>query len=392
MRILFTVFIFFSSLVFTSAAQANCFWEVAGRIEGFRPAVGAFQSRSWPAANLEVRVQARWAGNFPWNQTNWPATRTDSAGEFAICSVGAFADGDCQRDRDFRVEVKSFETGYVWRRVHQQFVGGPSGFQGLFIPAPVHTRRIGDLILHDDGRSENGVIRVEGLYEPDVDLQPVRDEEEEQDLTPHAEEDPTIQPDGEGEDRTPQAVEDPCAMRHSSFATGVELRFGQMTSTLPAMSPDSALRVERRSNTNGVTLNRLRNHIIVENAGSRDFHHDPRCPALVQLRFNEGPGRRNNGWSNPSTVELPSVAVNASVIVERNSNLLGAGDVLVGEWAQQWSDGASDDSFYEYVLIEAVLDPTNVVQEAAEGDNQVTHCYHAPQNAFVAMSNCQSKQ
>jgi hypothetical protein len=393
MRIISAIIILIITLFFVSTAHANCHWEVSARIEGYQPAVGPFAAQSWPAQNMEVRVQARWSSGGWWNQPNWPATRTDSSGEFSVRSVGAFADPDCQTDRDFRVQIRTYTTGNQWRTVHQQQVSGPNGMQGLFIPPPVHSRRIGDLILSGDS-SENGVIRVEGLTPPPVELVPGRREEDEPDLTPHAEEDPTPPAEPDHQDDTPQAAENPCAMQRSPFATGVELRFGQLTTSQPALSADQALRTELRTNSQGVTLNRLRHHILVENAGSRNFVHDPRCPALVRFRFNEGPGNRGDGvdaWSAPVFADIPSIASNATVPVDRQSNLLGAGDVMQGQWNSQWPDGSEDDDYYQYVLIEVVLDPTNVVQETAEGDNDITHCYDAPQNAFVAMSNCQSR-
>jgi hypothetical protein len=396
MRIISAIIILIITLFFVSTAHANCYWEVSARIEGYQPAVGPFPSQTWPAQNMEVRVQARWSNGGLWNQPNWPSTRTDSAGEFSIRSVGAFADPDCQTDRDFRVQIRAYSTGNQWRTVHQQYVGGPNGMQGIFIPAPVHSRRIGDLMLYDDGSSENGVIRVEGLTPPPVELVPGRQDEEEQDLTPHAEDAGSTSP-GEQDhgDDTPQAAENPCALRRSPFATGVELRFGQLSTSQPALSADQALRTELRSNSQGVTLNRLRHHILVENAGSRNYVHDPRCPALVRFRFNEGPGNRGDGadaWSSPAFTDIPSVASNATAPVDQQSNLLGAGDVMQGEWDSQWSDGSENDDYYRYVLIEAVLDSSNVVQESAEGDNEITHCYDALQNAFVAMTNCPSKE
>jgi hypothetical protein len=396
MRIISAIIILIITLFFVSTAHANCYWEVSSRIEGYQPAVGPFPTQTWPAQNMEVRVQSRWSTGGWWNQPNWPATRTDSTGEFDVRSALAFADPDCQTNRDFRVQIRAYSTGNQWRTVHQQQVSGPNGMYGIYNPAPVHSNRIGDALVFGDS-VEIGVIRVEGLTPPPVELVPGRTDEEENepDLTPHIEEtDPNLpgQP-GHGDD-TPQAAEYPCGMRHSRFAGGVELRFGQLSTSQPALSSDQALRTELRSNTQGVTLNRLRHHILVENAGSRNYVHDSRCPALVQFRFNEGPGHRGAGdaaWSAPVFSDIASVVSNATVAVDRQSNLLGAGDVLQGQWNSQWSDGSENDDFYRFVLIEVVLDPTNVVQETAEGDNEITHCYDAPQNAFVAMSNCQSK-
>jgi hypothetical protein len=388
MRIAFALLILAITLLFTSTAQANCFWEINARLEGFQPAVGPFESQRWPAANMEVRVQARWSSGGWWNGPNWPATRSNSAGEFSVRTTGAFPDPDCQTDRDFRVQVRAFHTGNQWTTVHQQSVSGPNGMQGIFIPAPVHSTRIGDVICDDDG-CELGIIRVMGLTPPAGDWGPANPEENDPPADDTIAEEPT-----HWGGRNPQAAENPCAHLRSPFANGVEFRFGQLpASTPPAVSADQALRTELRSNSQGVTLNRIRNHVLIENAGSRDYNPDPRCRSRISIRVNEGPGRRGEGdagWSNPTLIDMPAIAINATAPAAANFNLLGAGDVLQGNWDTQWNDGEKDDGYFEFALIEVVLDSTNVIQEAAEGDNMITHCYHAPQNAFVAMSNCPS--
>ena len=156
-----------------------------------------------------------------------------------------------------------------------------------------------------------------------------------------------------------------------------------MPATPGPLSPDQALRVATRARANGeMTLNRLSQHIHVENAGSRDYVRNPRCAAMVQFRLNEGPGQRGEGenaWSTPLTAAIPDVAVNASAPVSVGGNLLGAGDVLVGEWDEDW----------EYALVEVTLDATHAVPESAETDNRIVHCYHAPSNSFAAMSMCE---
>ena len=383
MQRLLLILILFAASLAAPAAHANCRWQVHGRMEGIEHGVSPFPDRVWPAGNMEVRVQARTNGGW-WNQPNWPATRTDAQGLWSVTSAIGFLDPDCQNTRDFRVQVRGYFTGNNWRTVHQQSVAGPQNMQGLFNPAPTHTNLIGLLICQDDGPCENGVIRVEGLTPPPVELVPGDDENgHDDDHTPPA---------GDIADRDITIEEAPCGLRGPLAAGGVEFRFGQMPVEPGPVSADRALRTETRARANGdMTLNRIRNHIQVENAGNRDFRPDPHCRAIVWFRLNEGPGRRGSGdqaWSPPYPANIPAITANTAVPVARDGNLLGAGDVLEGEWSSQWSRG--DDGAYRYVLIEVTLDATNAVYEQAEGDNRIVHCYSAPENRFVDMTMCQN--
>lgn len=382
---------------FTSAAEANCRWEVHGRLEGVLHGAGTLPGQTWPAANLDVRVQARTQGGL-WNQPNWPATRSNAQGRWSVTSIPAFADPDCQSNRDFRVQFRGFTTANQWRTIHQQSVSGPTGMAGIMIPAPVHSNPVGLLILYDDGGSENGVIQIEGLDPPPVELAPPAEDDGNSDAGDDViDEVPPRRgdlPDTDLEDREITIAEAPCGLMTQALSGRVEFRFGQMPPTPGPLSFDQALRTENRANGAGTpTLNRLRNHILVENAGSRDYHARKDCPATVEFRINEGPGRRGSGedaWSNPAIVEIPDIAINATAALNRNANLLGAGDVFAGEWAEQWNGGPDNDSFYEYALIEVKLDASNAVFEAAETDNVITHCYHAPSQEFVDISLCQA--
>lgn len=376
----------------TSAAQANCHWEVHGRMEGVLNGVGNLPGQVWPAAGLGVRVQARTPGGW-WNQPNWPATTTNAQGRWSVTSTGAFADPDCQNNREFRVQYRGYSTSNQWRTIHQQSVSGPSGMTGIMIPAPTHSNALGLLILRDDGGSENGVIRISGLTPPPVEW--ARPDEDEDD-TDAGDEVIDEAPGRRGRlgDREMTAEEAPCGMLSRALSGRVEFRFGQMPATPGPLSFDQALRTATRANGAGtMTLNRLRNHILVENAGSRDYRAREDCPAIVEFRVNEGPGRRGTGedaWSNPAAVEIPDIASNATAPLDRTHNLLGSGDIFPGAWAEQWLDGAKDENFYEYALIEVTLDTTNAVYEAAETDNVISHCYHVTAQQFVDLSLCQT--
>ncbi|WP_417469786.1 hypothetical protein [Maricaulis sp.] len=379
-----------------SAAHANCRWEVHGRMEGILNGVGNIAGQRWPAANLEVRVQARTPGGL-WNQPNWPATRTDAQGRWSVSSAIAFADPDCQNNRSFRVQIRAYTTGNQWRTLHQQSVSGPAGMAGLMNPAPVHSSALGLLILSDDGSSENGVIQIEGLDPPRTELSSpdqAGGTGDDGTLSPTGDTGNDDPPDDDGTDHEVTMEDAPCGMLTASLPGRVEFRFGQLPPQPGPLSFDQALNTQTRANGAGtMTLNRLRNLIRVENAGSRDYRARDDCPAVVHFRINEGPGRRGSGddaWSNPATIEIPDIAVNATAPLARDANLLGAGDVFSGAWAEQWDGGASHPRFYQYVLIEVSLDATHAVFETAETDNVITHCYHAPERQFVDLALCQT--
>ncbi len=379
MRILVLVASLMTALTLSAPADANCRWQVSARLIGHQPAIGNFAARSWPLGALATRVQARTPGGL-WNSLNWPETASDADGFVRITSAVAFADPDCQTAREFRVQVRSFHTGMTWRTVHQQTTSGHSDHIGLFNPAPVHGVTIGNLVLDGEFRGD-GVIFIDNIGEPPVTWTSVDDDGAEQ---PGDDEHDDDQEDGEDEHSAPPVAtlqEDPCHVYRLPMDLDIEFRFGQMPADPGPLSPDMALRVETRANGGGaMTLNRLTNHIRVENAGGRDFHALHRCPVEIHLRLNEGPGQRGgDGWSPPWTARIPDLAANAVLPIAINANLLGAGDDLEGEWGQD----------YEYVLVEAVLDAPNRIAETAEGDNRIIHCYHAPTNSFAAMSHCE---
>ncbi|MFT7532904.1 MAG: hypothetical protein ACI9FD_003939, partial [Gammaproteobacteria bacterium] len=183
------------------------------------------------------------------------------------------------------------------------------------------------------------------------------------------------------EDVNIQPNDDPCGPFRLVLNGGVEFRFGQLPTSPDPLSPDQALRVETRTNGSGnMTLNRLTNHIGVENAGNGAFNAVHHCPVEVHVRVKESPVvRPDDGWSSAWIEKLPDIAINQVQPVEIRINLWGSGDDLEGQWDQE----------YEYLKIEVTLDATNLVSEAAESDNQITHCYHAPTNSFAAMANCE---
>lgn len=371
----------------TAPAQANCFWEVSTRVMGLQPANALLPARSWPLANLETRVQARTPGGF-WNTPNWPVTQTDAQGYATIRSTHAFPDPSCQSNREFRVQVRNFDTGMQWRTVHQESETGPSGYHGILTPAPTHRVSVGDLVLGED-YSEDGVIHVEGMSPPPFDFTDGGN-----DTAPPADgnsDDETGGTDNGEEagneaggiaDHDLEAAADPCHMYRLPIDYDIEFRFGQMPLEPGPVSPDRALRTELRGSGDVLFLNRLRNHIRVENAGGRDFGAVYHCPVEVHVRLNEGPGRRGTGedaWSPPYVERVPDLPANTEVALDRNANLLGAGDDPVGEWEQD----------YEYVLIEVTLDATRRITETAEGDNRIVHCYHAPSNSFAPLAQCE---
>jgi len=380
MRFLISSILFIAALASAGTADAVCKWRVSSTLEGERAANALSAGRVWPLSGMEVRVQGRHIGGL-WNTPNWPATVTGANGQFSVTSVIAFLDPDCQANREFRVQIRGFDTNYQWREVHRQTVAGPSGLQGPAIPAPVFERSIGDIICDDDG-CVGGIIRIQGLTEPPVDLRPGNESGS----------DDGAGGDGDNGNRLPQAEEAPCGLRFSPFTQGVEFRFGQMPATPGPLSADQALRISTREAGAGfMTLNRIIFHIDVENAGFRDFVRNSRCEARVRFRLNEGPGRRgDDGWSIPYTARIPDIPANGSAAVSQSGNLWPAGDVEVGQWTSQWDGGENDPDFYEYALVEAVLDFTHAVPEAAEGDNRIVHCYHAPERVFVGMENCMS--
>ncbi len=389
MRILFAVIILILTLILTGGAHANCFWDLSGRLEGYRPPSAISSGRTWPLENVEMRVQVRWSSGGTWNGPNWPATRTGANGAWSVRSAVAFPDPDCQRDRVVRVQIRGYQTGNNWRTVHTQSVAGPGGMIGLLNPIPTHSRRVGLLVLGGGNESENGIIYVENFGEPPIEWATPPDE-------PVIEDDPTpgsTHPNTPGGGRTPVATDAPCAHLRSPFAAGVEFRFGQMTAAPSPLSPDQAMSITLRPAGNTPdALNRIEAHAWVENAGSRNYVRDSRCPSMVHFRINEGPGRRGEGddaWLVYSE-KMPSVAVNALAPVSITANFLGTGDWFAGDWEEQWPGGADDPDHYEYVLVEIVLDATRMIMETAEGDNVIQHCYHAPENVFVPMSNCQA--
>ena len=384
MRILVLMASLAATALTAGTAEANCRWQANTRLVGVQPGVGNFPDQSWPLANLQTRLQVRTPGGW-WNTANWPATTTDADGFASITSAIAFADPDCQTAREFRVQVRSFDTGMQWRTVHTESKPGHSDHLGLFAPAPVHQVELGFLVLDGEYRG-NGVIFVEDIGEPPVTWSSAGDE----DTGPVIEAaDPPASDDGPdtGGDQSPPDLtgasfeEDPCHVYRVPVDLGIEFRFGQMPASPGPLSPDQHLRVETRPNGGGaMTLNRLANHFRVENAGSRDYRALYHCPVEVHLRLNEGPGERSgDGWSTPYTLRIPDLAANGVVDLEMDSNLLGAGDDLEGAW----------DQAYEYVLIELTLDATNRIAETAEGDNRITHCYHAPTNSFAAPAQCE---
>ncbi|WP_417487996.1 hypothetical protein [Maricaulis sp.] len=380
MRILVLVASLMTALAMAAPADANCRWQVSTRLVGHQPAVGNFAARSWPLGALATRVQARTPGGL-WNSINWPETASDANGFVEITSAIAFADPDCQTAREFRVQVRSFHTGMNWRTVHQQSTSGHADHIGLFNPAPVHTVTIGNLVLDGEFRG-GGVIFIENIGEPPVTWTSAGDNDDAE----QPNDDGANGDQEHGDDEHPglpvaTIQDDPCHVYRLPIDLDIEFRFGQMPAAPGPLSPDMALRVETRANGAGaMTLNRLTNHIRVENAGSRDFHALHRCPVEVHLSLNEGPGQRGgDGWSTPYVVRVPDLAANVVEPIDINANLLGAGDDLEGEWGQD----------YEYVLIAVTLDATNRIRETAEGDNRIVHCYHAPSNSFAAMSQCQ---
>lgn len=383
MRILFILAMSVAALAGTAPAQANCFWEVSTRLIGYRPGNTALNSpaRYWELGSLETRIRVR-TQNGLWNTVNWPTTRTNAQGFAMIRSTHAFPDPLCQANRLVEVQIRSLDTGMQWRTVYAGNMSGPGNqYQGLLAPIPTHNASAGYLVI-DGEWAGPGVIFIEGLTEPPVELNgPPPDDSL---PTGTIEPSPGFEPeeDNPGPDPSNARFErDHCAPYR--LARNIEFRFGQMPSEPGPLSGDSHLRVEARRNSGGngdLTLNMLRTHILVENAGSRQFNRIYHCPSYVWVRTNEGPGMRSgDGWSNPWRQHIPDLAPNAVEPIEIDINLYGSGYQFPGEW----------DEPYDYVLIEVTLDANNRIREAAEGDNRILHCYHASTNTFAAMTNCE---
>jgi len=106
-------------------ALADCQWEISGTLEGEQPGFPGNGPTIWAISGVEVRVDARWAhmacpqiGLNPqectWNGAAWSSTTTDSQGNFTIQSM-AFPDPICQKDRDFRLEVRGYPVDQLDR-------------------------------------------------------------------------------------------------------------------------------------------------------------------------------------------------------------------------------------------------------------------------------------
>ena len=377
MKLIFVLIIWIGAIGSSVTAQANCFWEVSTRLVGHRPASTIAPARNWPLVSQETRLQTRTPGGW-WSTSHWPVTRTDARGFARIRSAIAFADPVCQLQRDIRVQIRSFSTGNRWKTVHQQTQSMHSNHTGIFSPAPVHRVAVGNLVLQGDYEG-NGVVFVQGMTEPPIELTSVESDTQ---ATASAEPIPQNNDDNQLDDVDIEANDDPCRGYRLSVNSGVEFRFGQLIGGAASISSDNALRAETRANGSGtMTLNRITNHIRVENAGSREFNAIHQCPVEVHVRIKETPTvRPDDGWSNPWVEKLPDILPNQTVPVEIRMNLWGSGDDLVGQWSQE----------YDYLRIEVTIDAENRINEVAESDNQITHCYHAPSNSFVSMSNCGS--
>jgi len=360
-----------------SAAFADCQWTISGTLEGERPNFPGNPPIIWALSGIEVRVNARWANmacpqvgfnsiECPWNGAAWSSATTDSQGRFTIQSA-AFPDPVCQKDRDFRIEVRGFPVTNWTVAGQVDGIAGPNGLQGPQIPMASHRARL-------------GTIRTDVFPAP-TEVEWSRPEEEEEERTPRMR--PRTELPTTRGGSTPQAAEVPCGMEMRGMGASTEFRFGAMNASSSNISSDRALRVETRTDTSGrMAFNLLTVHILVENAGQRGFTYSNRCPAKVRVRINEGPGERaNNGWGEFQS-NMPSVPGNTEVPYQDDLNLLGVGNDYVDEpWDRDW----------EYVLFQAELDPNNDVVETAEGDNVIQHCYHAPTNSFTNMSNCSTR-
>ena len=345
-----------------SNAWADCQWDVSGTLEGEQAGLPGNPPTIWAISGREVRLQVRWANmacpqvgfnsveECAWNTVGWSTDISNSQGDFTVQSV-AFLDPVCQKDRDFRIEVRGYPITSWTVAAQVDSISGPNGFQGPQIPMAMHRVRLGTVRTTDVYEAPSEVIWDTG--------------------------------DDKDGDRHPQIEEAPCGLETRSLGISTEFRFGTMNASGNNVSFDRALMIETRANGAGrITLNRITAHILVENAGQRGFSYSNHCPAKVTLRTNEGPGERSGDPWSAYEGNMPNVPANTEVPYERNGNLLGTGDDFADEpWDHDW----------EYALIEVVLDSGHDVMETAEGDNVVQHCYHAPSNSFVNMSNCPTK-
>jgi hypothetical protein len=357
-----------------SNAWADCQWDVSGTLEGEQAGLPGNPPAIWAIFGREVRLQVRWANmacpqvgfnpvECSWNTVGWSTDISNSQGDFTVQSV-AFPDPVCQKDRDFRIEVRGYPITSWTVAAQVDSITGPNGFQGPQIPMAMHRVRL-------------GTVRTD-VYEAPSEV--IWDEDRQPLLEPADNFPPN--PGGDNP-RNPQIEETPCGLETRSLGMSTEFRFGTMNASGNNVSFDRALMIETRANEAGrMTLNRITAHILVENAGQRGFSYSSHCPAKVTLRTNEGPGERSGDPWSAYEGDIPNVPATTEVPYERNGNLLGAGDDFADEpWDHDW----------EYALIEVVLDSGHDVMETAEGDNVVQHCYHAPSNSFSNMSNCSTK-
>jgi len=146
-------------------------------------------------------------------------------------------------------------------------------------------------------------------------------------------------------------------------------------------SPDGLIRIQQRQTGGNPMARRLSVTFEVQNHGERHQRRVGDCPVEILLRLNEGPdmyGDSMDAWHSYDD-PIPTINANWQRFVTMSATTRGTGN----DTNSSWNEG------YEYVRIQVVLDHTNGVNEANEGDNIAgEYCYHATTNRFVDMGTC----
>ncbi len=178
----------------------------------------------------------------------------------------------------------------------------------------------------------------------------------------------------------------PCLPMVSTVAPQADFAFGPHPSgTSTGISLDGLVRIQPRHSGNTPMARRLSVTFEVQNHDARFVERSGDCPVEVQLRFNEGPGAYGEGEDAWHTYEddMPTINANWQRFITMSATIRGTGNDTNSDWNE----------IYEYVRVEVILDHTNGVSEANEGDNSAgIYCYHATSNAFVDMGSCDAAE
>lgn len=343
----------------SNSAEGTCRWVVHGQLQSSMQSDRInTENQLQPISGVDVRVQARWSTGGWWNSVNWPQATSSSTGAFTIQS-SVFDPLNCKKARDIRLQLRTGPWGEWETHVVRSF-SGPANAQGEH-----------HVYLHNSsctGICSGQVIKLDG----DISVTSISSDQNRPD---------------EITDSTMVAVQDECLARRSSdMLQPVDLTFALLPESNSLTTDDGLFRVERRSNAHGVTHNRLTLVVNIRNNSENDYKDSSKCQAELAFAHNEGPNRRSTAsdsypWFNWFR-KLDDINANGQLMVSKDTNLLGSGDVQLGEWSNKQAPE------YTFVLLRASLDYQNRVREIDEDNNQIEYCYNVPEHRFVAMSNC----